>query len=56
MNSDDPYDDEATRAYYDRKVARAEEVAMPVVAVTIIVCTCALVLYSICRGIEMLMR
>lgn len=56
MRDDDPFDDERTREYYDRKVARAEEVAMPVVLVLLVVIVIGITVGAIWQGIEMLTR
>jgi hypothetical protein len=49
-------EDRATREYYDRKVARAEEVAMPVVLVLIVVIVVGITGGAIWTGIDMLLR
>ena len=57
-NTDDEpvKEDRATREYYDRKVARAEEVAMPVVLVLIVVIVVGITGGAIWTGIDMLLR
>lgn len=51
---DDPFDDERTRAYYDRKVARGEEV-LPYIALLAVVTFSGWIFYLVWKSLEQLL-